>query len=132
MARREADSLRRAEHHLVNKMRREMAKAILPSRDEWRGAMAKQERTIREVENLAHPAPPPRTETASLGRPQGSTSINYTDMDPLIDFQQANPSRLSQKVLIDLIRHVYAWKGEAAPAPSTIKTRIRHLKSKRK
>jgi hypothetical protein len=53
-------------------------------------------------------------------------------MDLLIGFWHANPRGFSQKTLIDLIHHFYAHKERTVPAHSTIKTRIKRRKPKRK
>jgi hypothetical protein len=68
-----------------------------------------------------------------LGRPPGSTSIDYTDMDALITFAQTWPNHLHYIGLIKLIKHVYTYKNDGqAPVDSTIKARIKRLKPKRK
>jgi hypothetical protein len=74
----------------------------------------------------ADPDPPPQP-----GRPPDSTTINYEDMDPLIDFWHLHPGAFTQKTLIDLIRYVYEKYGKS-PVSSTIKTRIKRRQPKYK
>jgi hypothetical protein len=79
-------------------------------------------------------ASPVQTESpAQVGRPPGSTEIDYTDMDALIGYRYANQSHFTQKVLISLIQHLYAEKTEKdPPGITTIKERIAQLKAEHK
>jgi hypothetical protein len=65
-----------------------------------------------------------------VGRPLDTASLNYEDIDPFIDFYLLNPKQLTQRVLLGLIRHVYARKYRHSPSVSTLKERIRLLKSR--
>jgi hypothetical protein len=71
----------------------------------------------------ASAASPAQTESpAQVGRPPGSTSIDYTDMDPLIDYWlKKKPGRFTQKVLIAMIQHFYEQKSMQPPGDTTVK-----------
>jgi hypothetical protein len=99
--------------------------------------MTKKPRKLKRLEGyiidageFGDPAPPAEsvenaTEEASRqGRPLGSTSINYTEMDWLISFYRGNEGALSQKTLIDLIRHIYVQKYGSPPGKTTIRDRL--------
>jgi hypothetical protein len=83
----------------------------------WAPDLSQEDRQIEDEHEDLH-------EDEQTGRPTGSTSIDYTDMDVLIDFQRKSPSAITQTTLIALIQHVYAQKYGKAPARSTIKARI--------
>jgi hypothetical protein len=99
---------------------------------------AKPPKTLVSIAGIGGPAisaaspVPVAADHKPSGRPQGSTSINYADIDPLIDFWHLHPGAFTQKTLIDLIRHLYKQKYVKAPWPSTIKARIENRKPKRK
>jgi hypothetical protein len=75
-------------------------------------------------------APPVEETPAPIGRPLDSTSLEYEDIDPLIDFYLSKPKRLTQALLIEIIQHVYVQKHGHSPAPSTLKERISYLRSR--
>jgi hypothetical protein len=78
-------------------------------------------------------SPVPTESPAQIGRPPGSTEIDYTDMDALIDYKLLQPSAFTQATLIELIQHLYAKKSEKTPpGVTTIKDRIAYLKSQQK
>ena len=86
--------------------------------------MARKPRELRNVIIDCGDMDAPAETTAPKGRPPGSETIDYADMDALIDFWQENSRRLSQRVLIDLIRHFYKQRHGRRPSETTIKTRI--------
>jgi hypothetical protein len=79
-------------------------------------------------DNAVAPEPPKR----ERGRPLGSASIDYTDMDVLIGFWLRKPTDFPQQVMLDQIRYFYAQRHGRTPHVSTIKNRIETLKLKRK
>jgi hypothetical protein len=75
-------------------------------------------------------AQPAEETPAPKGRPSGSTSLSYEDIDPFLEFWLLHPKRLRQQVLFDLIRHVYGQKHDDSPVDSTLKARLAYLKSR--
>jgi hypothetical protein len=76
---------------------------------------------------------PPAAEP--MGRPPGSTEINYEDVDPFIEYHLDHPAHLRGKTLFDVIRIGYALHNSGdpkTPGDTTIKDRIALLKSRRK
>jgi hypothetical protein len=82
--------------------------------DEERGAWVHDAGTFGD-----EPAEP---EVRKLGRPSGSTNIDYTDMDLLNNCQSAFKT---QKAMLDTIRYIYQQKHGHDPQPSTIKERMK-------
>jgi hypothetical protein len=70
--------------------------------------------------------------TAQPGRPPGSTSINYEDVDPFIEYHLDHPTHLRGKTLFDVIRIGYERHNSGTIGDTTIKERIALLKSQRK
>jgi hypothetical protein len=67
------------------------------------------------------------SESEPIGRPPGSTSLSYEVIDAFIGYWLAHQTRLSQRTLIGLIRHVYKHLHGHTPAESTIRERIAAL-----
>jgi hypothetical protein len=79
--------------------------------------------------NFPGDAPPAEDLPAPVGRPLDSTSLNYEDIDPFLDFLILHPKRLTQRAVFDLLRYVYAQKYNYPPSERALKARLADLKS---
>jgi len=86
--------------------------------------MARKPRVLRNVIIDMGDMDAPAETAAPKGRPPGSETIDYADMDALIDFWRKNPNCFSQRTLIKQIRHFYKERHGHPPSETTIKTRI--------